>query len=156
MRHVDLELISNNRYPVEEPMRIVPLLKETTRAIQSCKEGVSSTPNPFPFYPFLHQSVSPPRSRSSLEGGPNCFSPNHKEARFKKKGAKCIRARGDSIKMTVGFGIPIAEVTRCMGKLLVGRFFEKIMGDQALQKWLAQNWELVLGYVPEAHVLPRS
>jgi hypothetical protein len=43
-----------------------------------------------------------------------------------------------------------------MGKLLVGRFFEKIMGDQALQKWLAQNWELVLGYVPEAHVLPRS
>jgi hypothetical protein len=48
------------------------------------------------------------------------------------------------------------EVTRYADITLIGRFYEKVVGDASLRVWMENNWQLWLGYIPQFHIMGRG
>jgi hypothetical protein len=58
--------------------------------------------------------------------------------------------------MVVGDDLDVVDIANFQGKLLVGTFIGKTPGPQDLLSWLEKTWSPILGYVSEAHVLPKG
>jgi hypothetical protein len=56
----------------------------------------------------------------------------------------------------VGDDLDVVNIANFHDKMLVGRFTGKTHVPRDLLSWLENTWSLVLGYVPEAHILPKG
>jgi hypothetical protein len=69
---------------------------------------------------------------------------------------KLWRARKEKVKLILSRYIGMSEASEYSLRGLVGRFGYRSMVARDIHRWIADCWGLVLGYLPEAFILPRQ
>ena len=76
----------------------------------------------------------------------NGESKKHTGAKVKKHATELI----------VGKDIMLSEVPEYLSLALVGRFYGKIVDEDALQRWMEENWNPHLWQLPMFHIMSRG
>jgi hypothetical protein len=58
--------------------------------------------------------------------------------------------------MVFGLNVKVEDVSNYLDKVLVGRFYGKLMQPVTLKPWLKDTWFPCLGYEPIFHILTRG
>jgi hypothetical protein len=95
-------------------------------------------------------------SKAEVKGKEKIPHQGFLEGISRKSSTKSIKQKAGVVKMVVGEDIFISEVSKFVGKMLMGIFWEKSPREKALSGWIENQWKPLLGYTPKAHLMSRG